>query len=100
MIRLTPDEDSVSVLYLYYYLANRRVRERFVLPYVTQATISGINQANLARILVSVPPKCDQDEFARRIWKSEVLRSTHLAAAASLDALFSSLQYRAFRGEL
>lgn len=49
---------------------------------------------------VHVPPILLQREFARRIASVEKLKTTHRASLAQLDALFASLQHRAFRGEL
>ena len=39
-------------------------------------------------------------EFARRVTAVEKLKTAHRAHLAELDALFASLQHRAFRGEL
>jgi type I restriction enzyme S subunit len=47
-----------------------------------------------------VPPISLQREFARRIAAVDKLKSAHRASLAKLDALFASLQHRAFRGEL
>jgi type I restriction enzyme S subunit len=41
-----------------------------------------------------------QREFARRVAKVEVSKAAMRAALSELDALFGSLQYRAFRGQL
>jgi len=41
-----------------------------------------------------------QREFARRVTAVERLKTAHRAALAELDALFATLQHRAFRGEL
>ncbi|MCX6634268.1 MAG: restriction endonuclease subunit S [Acidobacteria bacterium] len=100
LIRLTPKPEMLSVLYLYHYLSNPRVRQRFVFPFVTQSTISGINQSNLARVLVLHPPLALQREFARRVAAVEKVRKAQRASLAEMDALFASLQFRAFRGEL
>jgi type I restriction enzyme S subunit len=47
-----------------------------------------------------MPPFPVQLQFARRIAAVERLNSSHRASLAHLDALFASLQHRAFRGEL
>jgi len=49
---------------------------------------------------VLLPPIDVQREFARRISALEKLKVTQCASLAKLDALFTSLQHRAFRGEL
>jgi type I restriction enzyme S subunit len=47
-----------------------------------------------------LPPLSLQHEFTRRVAAVEKLKATHRASLAEMDALFASLQHRAFRGEL
>ena len=47
-----------------------------------------------------LPPLPLQREFARRVQAVEKLKTAQRASLAELDALFATLQYRAFRGEL
>lgn len=54
----------------------------------------------LNRICVPVPPISLQGEFARRVTAVERLKAAHRASLAELDALFATLQHRAFKGEL
>lgn len=49
---------------------------------------------------IVVPPLALQQTFATRIQAIEALKATHRTALAQLDALFASLQQRAFAGEL
>jgi type I restriction enzyme S subunit len=51
-------------------------------------------------IRIPTPPLDLQREFARRVTAVEKLKTAQRAALAELDALFASLQHRAFRGEL
>jgi type I restriction enzyme S subunit len=51
-------------------------------------------------IRIVVPPLPIQHEFARCVAAIGQLNATHEASLAQLDALFASLQYRAFRAEL
>ena len=65
----------------------------------------GGNQENLNLQLlgsfeVLVPPLPLQQTFATRIASIEALKTTHRRALAALDALFASLQQRAFAGQL
>jgi type I restriction enzyme S subunit len=46
------------------------------------------------------PPLALQHEFARRAAGVETLKAAQRKSLAELDALFASLQHRAFRGEL
>lgn len=100
LIRITPNANKIIVLYLFYYLLNPKVREKFIFPFVTKSTISGINQGNLAKVLVMIPPLSLQKEFAQRVEAVEELKKSHRASLSELDALFASLQHRAFKGEL
>jgi type I restriction enzyme S subunit len=66
---------------------------------------SGSSQKNLLlgqlrNFSVCVPPIPLQREFARRATAVEVLKTAQRASLAELDALFATLQHRAFRGEL
>ena len=54
----------------------------------------------LNRIRVPVPPTELQREFARRAGVVEKLKTAQRASLAELDALFATLQHRAFQGEL
>ncbi|MFJ9180864.1 restriction endonuclease subunit S [Streptomyces sp. NPDC102360] len=100
LIRVTPSREIATASYIYHYLNNQHVRERFVFPFVTGATISGISQKNLAQIPVMTPPIEMQMEFASRLEGIDRVRSGGEFHLAEIDSLFASLQYRAFRGEL
>jgi type I restriction enzyme S subunit len=52
------------------------------------------------RLAFPVPPIDRQTEFAQRIGGVELHRAAHDRSRLELDALFASLQYRAFRGLL
>jgi type I restriction enzyme S subunit len=54
----------------------------------------------LNQIRIPMPSVSSQKEFSRRIESIEQLKTTHRESLAKLDALFASLQHRAFRGEL
>jgi type I restriction enzyme S subunit len=65
----------------------------------------GGNQENLNLGLLSdftmlLPPIPLQREFARRVTAVEALKTAQRASLAALDALFATLQHRAFKGEL
>ena len=54
----------------------------------------------LNRIRIPVPPQALQREFTRRVGAVEKLKAAQRVSLAELDALFASLQHRAFQGEL
>jgi type I restriction enzyme S subunit len=59
-----------------------------------------INLAILRALPVPVPPLELQQSFATRVAAIEHLKETQRNHLAELDALFTSLQHRAFKGEL
>jgi type I restriction enzyme S subunit len=66
----------------------------------TSGSMKNISQEKLMGIQTMVPPLSLQKEFARRLASINGLKSAYRASLAQLDALFASLQHRAFRGEL
>jgi len=66
----------------------------------TSSILPILKKSLFERIRVPVPPLQAQEVFASRIFRMESLKSSHRASLAELDALFASLQHRAFRGEL
>ena len=59
-----------------------------------------LNLGLLSDFVVLLPPISLQQEFARRVEAIEQLKTTHRQSLAQLNALFASLQHRAFRGDL
>ena len=55
---------------------------------------------DLRTLPIPLPPLPLQQTFATRIAAIEALKATHRRALAALDALFASLQQRAFAGQL
>lgn len=64
------------------------------------AIMPGINVTKLKSLEVLAPALTLQQEFARRVEAVEKLKAAHRASLSELEALFASLQHRAFRGEL
>ena len=54
----------------------------------------------LGTLGIQLPPPPLQREFAAQVSAMERLKTAQRASLAKLDALFASLQHRAFRGEL
>ncbi|MBD2254700.1 restriction endonuclease subunit S [Nostoc parmelioides] len=61
---------------------------------------ANINLETLRPLKIPVPSIELQQEFAHRVEAVEKLKAAHRASLSELDALFASLQHRAFRGEL
>jgi type I restriction enzyme S subunit len=67
---------------------------------MTGQTRVRISMGRLRGLHVPVPPISLQNEFDNRISAIESLKAAHRAALIESDALFTSLQYRAFSGAL
>ncbi|MDY3560229.1 restriction endonuclease subunit S [Gemmata sp. JC673] len=65
-----------------------------------QSAQQNFSGPGLRALPMPLPPLPLQQEFAKRVAAVERVRSAHRASLVQLDALFASLQYRAFRGEL
>ncbi len=68
--------------------------------HVTSATIAHLTGERLKAMRIPLPPLPLQREFARMVAAVEKLKAAHRASLSEMDALFGSLQHRAFRGEL
>jgi len=62
--------------------------------------MANINATEVQTIKIAQPPLHLQQEFAHCIEAIEKFKVSHRRSLAELDALFASLQHRAFRGEL
>ena len=100
---------SVAILKLKHDLINSKFLEYFLrtpaLNSKMKQRANASSQANLFQNQIRelpalLPPLPLQKEFAQRIEAVEKLKATHRASLSQLEALFASLQHRAFRGEL
>jgi type I restriction enzyme S subunit len=77
---------------------------RFFKPQIAtwgaSTTLPILKKSSFEKIEIPVPPLPLQREFARRVTAVEKLKTAQRASQAELDALFATLQHRAFRGEL
>jgi len=62
--------------------------------------MANINATEVQSIRIAQPPLVLQVQFRERIGAINQIKAIHRATLAELDGLFSSLQHRAFRGEL
>jgi type I restriction enzyme S subunit len=71
-----------------------------IVAWGASTTLPILKKSTFEKIEVPVPPLPLQREFAYRIEAVEKLKTAHSASLMEMDALFESLQHRAFRGEL
>jgi|688.fasta_scaffold223485_2 type I restriction enzyme S subunit len=100
LIRVRVKKNIINPIYLFSYMMQPRAREKYIYPYVTRSTISGINQAGLKKITIVVPPIALQNRFkeiCNQIKKNSLKLELHLQES---ENLFNSLLQKAFKGEL
>jgi type I restriction enzyme, S subunit len=96
--RIAPGPDTDAV-FLLNYLRSSPVQE-WISRQVKGATFREITLARLRELPVLVPPIELQNTFAVQVAQIDKLKAALVAHLERLDALFASLQHRAFRGEL
>lgn len=100
LIKLSPNLELISNVYLFYFLSNQRARSKYILIHVTKSTISGINNKGLNAIQVLLPPIKLQNQFAERVALIEEQKAIAQASLIKSEELFNSLLQKAFKGEL
>jgi len=98
-VLLHPDESVANAMFICA-LLNQPATERMAQDLIHGQTRARISMGRLRGLEVPVPPIELQREFARRVKAVEALKAAHRASLAELDALFATLQHRAFLGEL
>lgn len=98
-VQIRPDEQVATAEFLCA-LLNIPATERMAHGLILGQTRARISMGRLRELSVPVPPIELQHEFARRVAAIDRLKADQRTSLAEMDALFASLQQRAFRGEL
>ena len=96
---IRPNATTATATYLFHVLTSVGMKAKLE-EFSLGATMPNLNKGIVAGLRVSLPPLPLQQTFATRIASIEALKATHRRALAALDALFASLQQRAFTGAL
>ena len=83
---------------LHYLAMSLNIRD--VSDFVTGIDQMKLNQDNLDKILIQIPPRSLQEEFAQIVQRFERLRVQQREADRQTEHLFQTVLHRAFRGEL
>jgi type I restriction enzyme S subunit len=87
--------DDVEFFYIFHALTHAKLNR-----YASQSGQPLVSGSRIYPVELLVPPLPLQREFARRVTAVEALKTAQRASLAELDALFATLQHRAFKGEL
>lgn len=95
LMAVHPHHDRLRLRYLFAWF------EQFDLTSITSgSSVPQLNKKDLAPLPVPVPPLHVQDQFGERLAALDHVRTTAVGQLDKLDALFASLQDRAFSGGL
>ena len=97
---ISVDRRRVVPDYLHAYFLRHPTARKYLEQTAKGAIMSGLNMGIIKAMPIALPPLPLQQTFATRITSIEALKATHRRALAALDALFASLQQRAFGGAL
>jgi type I restriction enzyme S subunit len=100
MMRMGVDSARIDPVYLIQLLQTRYVRAHILRSAKDAVNQSSINQQDVKSIPVVLPPPSLQMLFTQRLRRSESLAERQRSSLTTFDALFCSLQGRAYRGEL
>lgn len=100
MMRFGVDYARVCPSYLIQLLQTRHVRAHILRSAKDAVNQSSINQQDVKAISLILPPLTQQELFGRRQARLGDAERQQRISLTELGALFASLQYRAFRGEL
>lgn len=97
---LRVDADRINPKFLSFFLSLESGGQRQIAKAQYGQTKPGLNFEQIQRFQVPIPAVEQQREFISRMAAVEKIKTSQLISVADLDALFTSLQHRAFRGEL
>ncbi|UBV13915.1 restriction endonuclease subunit S [Mycolicibacterium fortuitum] len=101
VFRLSLDTRRIDPEYLQSLLRHPRKRQQVVaLASGSASSMANISQARLRTLNIELPPIERQREYANRVRAVRSIAALGQSDLSSLDELFASIQYRAFRGDL
>jgi type I restriction enzyme, S subunit len=97
--KISPDLQKVTATYLTFCI-NSSIVQNQIDQQITDTVRTFLSLTKLKTVKIPLPPLDLQQKFTQRVNVIEKLKTTHQKSLIELDALFASLQHRAFRGEL
>lgn len=100
IFRVRVQSGDVTPQYLNWLVGSPRGKSYFLRSAKQTTGIASINSRQLRAFPVLVPPLSLQKEFGAILGRRSTVEGEMAASRCELDALFASLQFRAFRGDL
>ncbi|HEY9685367.1 MAG TPA: restriction endonuclease subunit S, partial [Coleofasciculaceae cyanobacterium] len=91
---------DLDPVFLNWLIGSNRGKQYFLRSAKQTTGIASINMTQLRGFPLLIPPIELQKEFKARISSLDVLKNSYSSSLTKFESLFSSLQQRAFRGEL
>lgn len=92
-------EDDLNKLYLFHLFNHHNIR-RLIHSKATGTKVRHTSPTKIEEIMVSLPPRPLQNQFAAIVEKVESIKSRYTQSLAELENLYGSINQRAFKGEL
>jgi type I restriction enzyme S subunit len=100
MMRMRIDQARASSQYVVWFMQTAFVKGQIAVAAKDAVNQSSINQTDVRRIIINLPPIALQEEFVNRICAVEAEKAKQRQHLAMLDELSTSVQSRAFQGTL
>lgn len=100
IFRVRVSSKAILPLYLMWLLGSSYGKAYFLRSAKQTTGIASINKSQLSEFPVVIPSMDEQMSFARRTQSTQRTKEISVVVGAKIDALFSSLQHRAFSGQL
>lgn len=100
MMRLRLNTHQVLPCYVVQFLQTKFIRAQIATAAKDAVNQSSINQQDVKGFVVNVPPLSLQREFKNRWGKVAAMNARYRDSLETYEGFFTSLQHRAFRGEL
>lgn len=97
---ITVDAQKCVPQFLHAYFLRHPSAQKYLQQTAKGAIMSGLNMGIIKALPMALPPLTLQQAFATRVQAIEALKAKHRAILVLDDALFASLQHRAFAGAL
>lgn len=97
---ITLDAERCLPEFLHSYFLMHPVAQRYLERTAKGAIMSGLNMSIIKSLPIALPPLALQREFVVKTTAIKALKASLSSHLVQLDALFASLQDRAFKGEL
>lgn len=100
MMRIRVDPNRLHPRFLVHLLQSNYIKSQILQKAKKAVNQASINQQDVRMLRVILPPISLQHQFVRHVESIEKHKIVHRTSLAQLEALYASLQHRAFRGEL